>query len=105
LIDGYATRFLREMFAEYVVLFVGYTLHRIDGSHLAQSHGVVIGRFLRILFDRAQSLSYACDEARDVAIEALTNGAVREDILRVAEHLARLGCPNAKQLWDRANEM
>jgi hypothetical protein len=82
-----------------------YTLHRLVESHLAQSHGVVIGRFLRVLLDRTQSLSYACDEAWDVAIEALTNGAVREDILRVAENMARLGCPNATQLRDRAKGM
>lgn len=82
-----------------------FTLHRLDESHLAQSHGVLIGRFLRVLLDRARSLSYACDEAWDVAIEALTNGATREDILRVAENMARLGCPNATQLRERANGM
>jgi hypothetical protein len=58
-----------------------------------------------VLLDRARSLSYACDEAWDVAIEALTNGATREDILRVAENMARLGCPNATQLRERANGM
>ena len=82
-----------------------FTLYRLDESHLAQSDGLVIGRFLRLLLERARSLSYACDEAWDIAIEALANGAAREDILRVAEDMARLGCPNATQLRDRANGM
>jgi SIR2-like protein len=81
-----------------------YTLYRLNESHLAQSHSLLIGRFLRLLLERAQSLSYACDEAWEVAIEALANGAARQDILRVAENMARLGCPNATQLRDRAND-
>ena len=80
-----------------------FTLHHLQRSHLARSHGVVMGRFLRVLFERGQSLAHACNEAETIAFEALDNGATREDMLHVAESLARLGCPRASELRIRAN--
>jgi hypothetical protein len=80
------------------------TLYRLHESHLATSHGAIIGRYLRVLLDKAQSLAHACDEAFDIANEALNNGASRDDVLKVAESLARFGCGKATQLRDRANE-
>jgi hypothetical protein len=80
-----------------------YSLHRLHESHLAASNGATIGRYLRVLLSRAKLLTHACDEVFDIATEALVNGASKEDILAVAEHLARLGCEHATQLRDNAN--
>jgi hypothetical protein len=57
----------------------------------------------RVLLSRAQSLAHACDEAFDIASEALANGASKADVLTVAEHLARFGCGKAAQLRDKGN--
>ena len=80
-----------------------YTLYRLRESHLAESHGSVMGRYLRILLSRAQSLAHACDEVFALATDALTHGAERDDVRNIAEAMARLACPNAGQLRDKAN--
>jgi hypothetical protein len=53
LIDGYATRFLREMFAEYVVLFVGY------------SHSDVVMQYMARAFVRAKE-RFAFSTAQEI---------------------------------------
>ena len=50
-----------------------------------------------------QSLAHVCDDVYDLAVTALDNGALREDILGVAEDMARLRCLNATELRDKAN--
>jgi hypothetical protein len=82
-----------------------FTLYRLHESHLAASNGATMGRYLRVLLSRAQSVAYSCDEAFDMASEALAHGASKDDVLAVAEHLARFGCEKAGQLRDNANAL
>lgn len=52
-----------------------------------------------------QCLAHSCDEAFDMASEALTDGASKDDVLAVAEHLARFGYEKAGRLRDKAHAL
>jgi hypothetical protein len=69
-----------------------FTLYRLGESTLPSSNWGTIGKYLLALLRAAQNLSYACDEAVQLALKALAGGALREDILAVADELTRLEC-------------
>lgn len=79
-----------------------HILYRFTESGLAVSHGAPFGRYLRVLLKHAKSLDHRCEDVYDLAIAALANGADRKDILSIAEDMARLGCPQATDIRDRA---
>lgn len=75
-----------------------YTFYRLDQSELGASHGAEIGRMLRGLLHAVQAVDYDTGEVLKLATAAFEGGAAAEDLLAVADELARLGVWGADQL-------
>ena len=74
------------------------TFYRLNQSELPASHADAIGRLLRRLLHAVQAVDYDTGELLALATAALEGGAKKEDLLAVAEEMARLGIQGAEEL-------
>ena len=63
-----------------------------------------MGRLLRHLLSSLQNIDYGCDNVFNLAKAALEGGASRDDLLVIADSMARLGCNQARELRALAEE-
>jgi len=75
-----------------------FTFYRLDQSGLATSHASQIGRLLRRLLQATQAIDYDTGELLKLAKAAFQGGAAKEDLLVVADEMARLGLAGAAEL-------
>lgn len=75
-----------------------FTFYRLDQSGLATSHAAEMGRLLRAVLHSVEGVDYDTGELLSLATSAFEGGAAREDLLVVADDMARLGIAGADQL-------
>lgn len=81
-----------------------FTFHRLRKSGIAKRHGPEIGRLLRGLLVGLAKVGFDTGEVAELATEAADHGASREDLLAIADDMARLGCAGAAALRARASQ-
>ena len=75
-----------------------FTFYRLRKSGVPKSNGRDTGRLLRGLMANLNTMLYDSDEVLELATLALGHGAEPNDLLAVADDMARLGCHGAEQL-------
>jgi hypothetical protein len=77
--------------------------YRLHDAEVGRRNGLEIGRLLRGLLPLLNAVTHDFGEVADLANQAADHGAEHADLLVIANEMARLGCPGAAQLRDRAN--
>ena len=75
-----------------------FTFYRLEQSGLATSHAVEMGRLLRAVLHGVEGVDYDTGELLSLATSACEGGAAKEDLLALADDMARLGIAGADQL-------
>jgi hypothetical protein len=81
-----------------------FTLYRLKECGLAESHGVAIGRLLAELLPHLTEIRRDTGELFDLAASALSGGADRADVRRIAAEMLRLGLVDGERLRRLADE-
>jgi len=75
-----------------------FRFYHLRHAGLAAFAGVQTGKLLRVLLGAAQTVEWDTGEVHDLALTALSNGGTRDDLLSVANDMARLGCSGAESV-------
>lgn len=79
-----------------------FTFYRLNESGLAQTHGPEVGRVLRGLLRELTAINFDSGEVAELANRAAEHGASQDDLVAIADDMARLACSGAATLRERA---